>query len=142
MRLSMRSPFRNNPKTASRHFGQAQEETAARFLIANGLSLIQKNYFCKLGEIDLIMEHANTLVFVEVRYRRSSTHGSASESITPRKIRRLIAAAKHFLLNHPRYKRYPCRFDVVAISPSSQKPCSPPDIHWLCAAFDTSFPFD
>ena len=102
-----------------------------------GLRLITRNFSCKTGEIDLIMRdrsklQPNILVFVEVRYRNSSSHGGAAASVTPVKRQRLIRTAKRFLQRHRRYAAWPSRFDVVAIEGGT----SEPRIRWLPGAFD------
>ena len=82
-------------------------------LCKHGLSLVESNFTCKSGEIDLIMRDGEALVFVEVRQRAGRAHGGAAASITPAKIRRLVRAAQTYLLRFPRVP--PCRFDVIAI---------------------------
>ena len=93
--------------------GAEKERLARRFLEAKGLRLVTANYRCRLGEIDLVMHAQTILVFVEVRFRRSSRFGSPAETVGLRKRQRLIGAARHYLQQH-RYT-LPCRFDVVAI---------------------------
>ena len=84
-----------------------------RHLQHHGLVLVEANFLCKGGEIDLVMRDGDTLVFVEVRQRATTSHGGAAASITPAKIRRLVRAAQFYLVRLP--KTPPCRFDVVAI---------------------------
>lgn len=93
--------------------GAQWEGHALDFLQQQGLHLVQANFRCKSGEIDLIMRDGAGLVFVEVRQRDNLAHGGAAASITPAKVRRLVSAAQFFLLRYPRLP--PCRFDVVAI---------------------------
>lgn len=101
------------PRTAKQVEGEAAEERALRFLQKQGLTLVERNFRCKGGEIDLIMHEGKTLVFVEVRKRADTSYGGAAASVTPRKQARLVIAAQTFL---QRYKMPPaCRFDVVAI---------------------------
>ena len=110
--------------------GDAAEDQALRHLQGAGLRLMERNYRTPGrggGEIDLIMRESDgTTVFVEVRARKSSTHGGAAASISATKQRRIVFAARHYLmrLREPP----PCRFDVVVIAG--------PDIEWLRAAFD------
>ncbi len=93
--------------------GRAGEDAALAHLEQNGLSLLQRNFRCKGGEIDLVMQEGSTLVFVEVRKRADTSYGGAAASVTPHKQRRLILAAQIYL---QRYRMQPaCRFDVVAI---------------------------
>lgn len=93
--------------------GQRWEQVARAWLERRGLRLVEANFRCKLGEIDLIMRDGPELVFVEVRQRAGRTHGGAAASITPAKLRRLVRAAEFYLLRFPHTP--PCRFDVVAI---------------------------
>ncbi len=93
--------------------GQAGEQRALQYLARHGLTLVEANFSCKCGEIDLILRDGEALVFVEVRQRGGSTHGGAAASITPAKIRRVVRAAQTYLLRFPRVP--PCRIDVVAI---------------------------
>ena len=65
--------------------GEATETVALQFLLRHGLSLITKNYHCQYGEIDLIMEDGNTLLFIEVRYRQYVQFGDSASSITAKK---------------------------------------------------------
>lgn len=93
--------------------GQQGEQAALAHLQQHGLTLVQANFRCAGGELDLIMRDGACLVFVEVRQRAARRHGGAAASITPAKVRRLVHAAQVYLL---RYRRLPpCRFDVVAI---------------------------
>jgi putative endonuclease len=97
--------------------GRLAEEEALTFLQTQGLRLIERNYRCRYGEIDLIMEDGRAIVFVEVRYRRSIRFGGALESVDRRKQAKLLASAVHFL----REKRMdrPVRFDVAALAPDN-----------------------
>lgn len=99
----------------TRDTGQQAEQFALRYLLAKGLSLIAQNYTCSRGELDLIMWDKETVVFVEVRYRKNLSHGSALESIHFYKQKRIITAARYFLLSRRWTDKYDCRFDVVAI---------------------------
>jgi putative endonuclease len=119
------------PET-SRDKGQRAEQLACRYLQAQGLRLAQCNYRCRLGEIDLVMEDCESLVFVEVRCRRNGRFGSAVDSITPAKQARLIAAAQHYLQQTEGAQNKPCRFDVVGITPEQE---GINDIIWLQDAF-------
>lgn len=93
--------------------GRHHEEAALAWLQRRGLVLVEANFLCKGGEIDLVMRDGDTLVFVEVRQRISMAQGGAAASITPAKIRRLVRAAQFYLM---RFRDPPpCRFDVVAI---------------------------
>jgi putative endonuclease len=93
--------------------GRRWEQAALAHLRRHGLALVEANFRCKGGEIDLVMRDGDSLVFVEVRQRASRDHGGAAASITPAKIRRLARAAQYYLLRFPALP--PCRFDVIAI---------------------------
>ena len=99
--------------TAAQRSGDAAEERAARFLAGRGLQLIARNYRTRQGEIDLIARDGAVLVFVEVRMRSASRFGDGAETVDWRKQRRIVAAARHYLmrLGH----EPPCRFDVVSL---------------------------
>jgi putative endonuclease len=107
--------------------GEAAELLAAAFLRAQGLTVTQRNYRCRFGEIDIVARDGGTLVFVEVRQRRSEDFGGAGESITAAKRARIISAARHYLARSRRSP--PCRFDAVLIRGD------PPRIEWLRNAF-------
>lgn len=99
-------------RTDRQRTGAAAEDAALAHLRDAGLTLIERNFRCRGGELDLVMRQGNILVFVEVRARADIAHGGALASITPAKQRRLLLAAETFL---QRYSPLPpCRFDVVA----------------------------
>ncbi|MYN05951.1 YraN family protein [Pseudoduganella aquatica] len=101
------------PLTTRQMQGNAGEDEALAHLQRHGLRLVERNFRCKGGEIDLIMRDGAALVFVEVRQRGGGGFGGALASVTPAKQRRLIHAAQFYLL---RLKPLPpCRFDLVAI---------------------------
>jgi putative endonuclease len=112
--------------------GVAAEEAACKFLVRHGLTLIDRNYRCRGGELDLIMLDGKTLALIEVRYRASNDFGGASASVTWTKQRRLILAARHLLTTRRELNRYPARFDVVAITGGNARPL---EIDWIKAAF-------
>lgn len=112
--------------------GKDAENRACRYLQARGLQLLHRNYRSKGGEIDLILQDTDSLVFVEVRYRQQPGFGSAAESVDWRKQSKLIACARHFMQAHPDTSRQPCRFDVISISGSSN------NIEWIQNAFIAS----
>ena len=97
----------------SRAAGLDAERRAAAYLERLGFRLLETNYTCKGGELDLVCDDAGTLVFVEVRARTSADHGTPEETIGATKRRRIVLAARHYLLKLDREP--PCRFDVVAI---------------------------
>lgn len=120
------------PKPLAQQKGQQAEQIACDFLQAQGLILIYRNFYCKGGEIDLVMQHKDMLAFVEVRYRSQQKFGGASASVTSSKQRKMIIAANYFLLTHPQFAHYGARFDVIAIDKHLAAP-----INWIPAAFLT-----
>jgi putative endonuclease len=127
-----RSRTKTNKETTKAR-GDAAEARAWRYLHAQGLSLVRRNYRTPGrggGEIDLIVREADgTLVFVEVRERSRSDHGGALASIGATKRRRIVWAARHYLAHLPLPP--PCRFDVVVIEEGAS-------LQWIPAAFDAS----
>ncbi|MDZ7645132.1 MAG: YraN family protein [Woeseiaceae bacterium] len=93
-----------------------QESAALAWLEQRGLRLMARNVRCRLGEIDLVLEDGDNLVFVEVRYRREGNRLSAVQSVGSTKQRRIIAAASWYLSRNARHAGRPVRFDVVAMS--------------------------
>ena len=113
--------------------GLAAENLAASYLSAQGLTLIAHNYHCRFGEIDLIMKHAKTLVFIEVRLRSNQKFGSAGASITPQKQQKLIATAQYYLQQYGQAQgNLACRFDVVLMDKVDLQ-----HIEWIRNAFET-----
>ena len=112
----------NKRKTGSRH-----EEQAAAFLEKQGLKILEHNFFCRGGEIDLVAKDGKYLVFVEVKYRATTTSGEAAAAVDFKKQRRISRAAQFYLLRYG-YGEPPCRFDVVAIDGD--------EIQWIRNAFD------
>lgn len=97
--------------------GQAAEEAAYLFLQKKGLTLLSKNYRSYVGEIDLVMKDQETIVFIEVRLRSKTQFGNAIESITPRKVKRIVQTATRFLQERKWLYTVACRFDIIAIHP-------------------------
>lgn len=114
-------------RTAQQHTGQQGEDQALAFLQQQGLVLIERNFRCRGGELDLVMRERETLVFVEVRKRRSRDFGGAAASVTATKQSRLMLAAQIFLQRYAPLP--PCRFDVIAIDGEQ--------IDWIKNAIDT-----
>lgn len=105
------------------------ELAARQFLERQGLVFIAANVRNAGGEIDLIMREQNTLVFVEVRYRKAAQFGSAKESVNAAKQRKLVTAAQAYLQSAPQWRGSPCRFDVVAMAGQ------PVQLEWIRHAF-------
>jgi len=105
--------------------GDWAEKLACEWLVEQGLVLRDQNFRTRYGEIDLIMQSRDCLIFVEVRYRKTIQYGSAEESITAKKCQRLIAAAQGYLLVKGYNSDTAIRFDALAISPSTD-----PHLHY------------
>lgn len=117
--------------------GRQTEQACCNYLQQQGLKLVEKNFRGRHGEIDLVMLDKQTLVFVEVRYRRNNDYGGALASITPAKQQRILATAELYLQQHPNRKN--ARIDVVGMS---QKPQNSPvasteeyNYEWIKNAF-------
>ena len=93
--------------------GQFGEEQAARYLRRRFYTILERNYRCRLGEIDLIARRGGVLAFVEVKLRRDDSHGLAREFVTAQKQRRVIAAAQHWLSQNDTGLQP--RFDVIEV---------------------------
>lgn len=112
----------------TRAAGFAAETLALTHLRRCGLALIERNFHCRMGEIDLIMRDGETLVFVEVRLRARGSFASAAESIDVHKQRRIAAAARFYLAGRPECA---CRFDCVVLDrPSADA------VEWIRSAFE------
>ena len=105
--------------------GAEAEQQAAQYLQQHKLKLLHANYHCRYGEIDLIMQDGETLVFVEVRLRSNASFGGAAASVDTRKQEKLVKTAQHYLGTLKKIP--PCRFDVVAMEGNT--------INWLKGAF-------
>ena len=121
----------NASDTGTRGTGARCEDIACAHLASAGLTLVERNFNCRYGEIDLIMRASDgTVVFVEVRRRASAGFGGAAASVGATKQRRIVFAARHYLLRLRTPP--PCRFDVVLVDTSEGKSA----VEWLKAAFD------
>ena len=98
--------------------GKEAETACCRYLTAKGLKLVERNFSCRLGEIDIILTDQETLVFVEVRFRQNNSFGGGLESITRAKQQKLRKTAELYLLQNKQYNY--ARFDVVSMSISTQ----------------------
>jgi putative endonuclease len=106
--------------------GAQAEQSAAQFLQRHGLTLIESNYRCRFGEIDLILRDGGSLIFAEVRQRSRGDFGGAAASIDAHKQQRLALTAQHYLASLPRIP--PCRFDAVLLDGAG-------NIEWVKNAF-------
>lgn len=112
--------------------GQAAETLACSYLEAQGLRPLLRNFRCRVGELDLIMQDGDYLVFVEVRSRHNRRYGTPAETVTVTKQRRLIKAATYYLQQSR--CRAPCRFDVVAVVRDREQTT----VEWIRDAFQVS----
>ena len=111
--------------------GSRWEIKAERFLHEQGLTTVSRNFRCRLGEIDLIMEDGPCLVFAEIRYRRNSGFGTGAESVTLAKQNRLIRAARKYLQLRSHRSQQTCRFDVLSLSEKDGRL----NVEWIRNAF-------
>ena len=117
--------------TIQKTIGDRAEDDALKFLTQKGLRQLERNYACYFGEIDLIMQDTEHIVFVEVRFRTRSSYGSATDSVTPDKIKKIIKTATHYLQMRKWLYKVHSRFDVVAIDFANTEK----DISWIKNAF-------
>ncbi len=97
------------------NLGRRGEKLARRFLENLGYRVFARNYRCPAGELDMIALDGDTVVFVEVKTRRSEDAADVEQAVNPVKRRQLSRVAKYYLAARPAARRRPCRFDVVAI---------------------------
>lgn len=114
--------------------GRQWERHAETWLKRQGLKTMERNFNCRMGEIDLVMADGEYLVFVEVRYRGVGSRASGSESVTAHKQLRVSRAAGIFLSRHPALANRPCRFDVIAFDGKAARP----RLRWIRSAFDSA----
>lgn len=98
-----------------RRIGTAYEEKAAGYLTAKGYHILKRNYRCRIGEIDIIAKKNNTLVFVEVKYRKTASFGYPEEAVSFSKQKIIRKVAEFFLAGEKLSLDTECRFDVIAI---------------------------
>jgi putative endonuclease len=110
--------------------GNDAEQLACDYLTTHGLRLLARNFHCRGGEIDLVMQHGDSLVFVEVRYRRHANYGHAAETVSAEKQGRIIRCAQYYLTRHRRWNTA-VRFDVVGIEGNPGQI----QIEWISDAF-------
>lgn len=105
-------------KKTSHSIGLQAESACCNYLQQQGLKLVSQNYRGQRGEIDLIMQDGNTLVFIEVRFRKNDFYGSGLESVNIQKQQRILNTAEQYLQNETKLKN--ARIDVVAMSQKAQ----------------------
>ena len=114
--------------------GRKAEDIALQFLQNKGLKLVERNFNSTYGEIDLVMNENKMTVFVEVRYRKNSTYGSAADTVDRRKQSKLASTAMFYLQRNKHAAKHPCRFDVISITGHPKQE----DIQWIPNAFEVS----
>jgi putative endonuclease len=118
------------PRIDRQALGRAAEDAAAAYLVERGLTILLRNFRCRLGELDIVARTADrVLVIAEVRLRSDARRGGSPASVDGHKQRRLLLATRWLLGNQPALARLPVRFDVLAIDGSGE-------ITWIKQAFD------
>ncbi len=121
---------------SNKHKGLYFEQQALHWLQLQGLKLVEQNYHCRFGEIDLIMLDQNQLCFIEVKYRTSQAFGGAAYSIPPSKQQKISRSALSFISHHHQFQQHDVRFDALLIQdqPGPQQA----QIEWIPNAFDAA----
>ncbi len=98
-----------------RQVGSEYENMAAEYLVQQGYEILEMNYRCRIGEIDIIAKQGMYLVFVEVKFRTDNTCGDPLEAVDWRKQRQICRVALYYYTKHGYRENIPCRFDVIAV---------------------------
>lgn len=98
-----------------REVGSEKEALAEEYLRKKGYRILERNFRCKLGEVDIIAMHQNFLVFIEVKYRASADFGQPTDAVNYKKQVRISNVASYYVYSHRQYANHNCRFDVVSI---------------------------
>jgi len=114
--------------------GKQAEQYACQFILAQGLQIIAQNWYCRQGEIDIIARDDDTVIFIEVRYRKRAEYGNGAESVHYYKRKRIISCARHYIHTHPATEKCMIRFDVFSMSKDSDGQFNS---HWIQDAFQT-----
>lgn len=110
-------PFGRGSRLNKRELGASYERKAAEYLTAEGYEILERNYRCHLGEIDIIARDGEYLCFIEVKFRRNSRLGDPLEAVGIQKQKRIRLVARYYLAVHCEYSAGKCRFDAVGILP-------------------------
>jgi len=110
--------------------GSRAEDRALQFLRQHGLRLLARNWRCKLGELDLVMQDGDTVAVIEVRSRSRTDRGTAAETVDARKQARVVRATRLWLARQPHFAEQPLRFDVVTLDAG--------ELEWRKEAFDAA----
>ncbi len=108
--------------------GQKYEDAAAAFLEKHGVRILDRNFRCRFGEIDIIGIQNDVLIFIEVKYRSNNSHGTAIEAVGPQKQKTISLVSDHYRAYKRHYADYQVRYDVIAIDNNTVK--------WIPAAFE------
>lgn len=111
----------------NRMVGADKEEIAAAFLVRNGVTVLERNFRCRTGEIDLVCRQGEYLVFVEVKYRRDTQKGTPQEAVGMTKQKKICRVADYYRMIHHLGDATAVRYDVIAIQGE--------DVHWITNAF-------
>jgi len=125
------SPDLFNQTSSKRDLGDALEKQTVDYLKQRAVTILECNYLCKMGEIDIIAQDKQDLVFIEVRYRKNDHYGGALASVNIKKQRRLIRTASHYMQKCQNTNKTASRFDVIAISGNLNQL----EFNWIKAAF-------
>ena len=118
----------NHNKSTGKHY----ECLARDYLLEHGLILLKANYYCRFGEIDLIMLQQEVLCFIEVKFRNTLGYGGAAAAIPTQKQKKIIKSAQFFLSEHKKYSQFAMRFDAFLIQQTSS---IDPEVNWIQNAF-------
>ncbi|WP_185964490.1 YraN family protein [Aliikangiella marina] len=122
-------------RLTKREFGSEIEALVCEYLTQQGCSIIETNFLCKLGEIDIIASYDKTLIFVEVRYRKKSGFGGAAESVNFKKRQRIINTAQFYLQQNKLTNKTQGRFDVFCVEGNGQRM----QYNWIKDAFSAEW---
>lgn len=95
--------------------GAEKETVAADYLKEQGYKILEMNYRCRQGELDIVARKADVLVIAEVKFRNNTAYGDPAEAVDVRKQRKICRVTLDYLMRHPQYQEKPCRFDVISI---------------------------
>lgn len=98
-----------------RKTGSAYENLAAKYLEDNGFKILERNFFCKFGEVDIIAQEDDYLCFIEVKYRKVAGSGNPFEAVDFRKQKKISSVFDYYIMTHPYMNKFQVRFDVVGI---------------------------
>jgi len=111
-----------------RKTGKAGEDLAVEYLESRGVSILQRNFYTRFGEIDIVGSFEGYIVFLEVKFRADDKCGDPAEAVGANKIRRIVSAARYYLYKNRISEDSPIRFDVIAITGDK--------VNWIQNAFE------